>query len=119
MTSESGVRPSHFQEVAARFTGLELFFDLVFAFCVSQLTRVYRDDPTWPTAVTALLIFVPVWWAWIGVSFALDRFPADDIISRFLVIGTAAGTSVMGLASRSFLVTARFPSSSGTQRSGC
>ena len=90
-------RPSYFQDVAARFTGLELFFDLVFAFCVSQLTRVYRDDPTWPTAVTALLIFVPVWWAWTGVSFALDRFPADDIISRFLVIGTVAGTSVMGL----------------------
>jgi low temperature requirement protein LtrA len=41
---------------------------------------------------------VPVWWAWTGVSFALDRFPADDVISRFLVIGTVAGTSVMGLA---------------------
>jgi low temperature requirement protein LtrA len=98
MSRRPADRPSYFQDVAARFTGLELFFDLVFAFCVSQLTRVYRDDPTWPTAVTALLIFVPVWWAWTGVSFALDRFPADDIISRFLVIGTVAGTSVMGLA---------------------
>jgi low temperature requirement protein LtrA len=98
MSRRTAGAPAYFRDVAARFTGLELFFDLVFAFCVSQLTRFYRDHPTWPAAVTALLIFVPVWWAWTGVSFALDRFPADDVISRFLVIGTVAGTSVMGLA---------------------
>jgi low temperature requirement protein LtrA len=83
---------------AERFTGLELLFDLIFVFCVAQLTKVYREDPSWAIAGTAILVFVPVWWAWVGISFAADRFPADDAVARVLVIGAAGATGVMGLA---------------------
>jgi low temperature requirement protein LtrA len=54
MSARAAGRPSYFRDVTERFTGLELFFDLLFAFCVSQLTRVYRDQPTWGTAATAV-----------------------------------------------------------------
>lgn len=61
---------------------------------MSQLTRVYRDRPTWETAVAVLLIFVPVWWAWTGMSFALDRFPAVAAYLHFpLVVGIAAAAA--------------------------
>ena len=83
---------------AERFAGLELLFDLIFVFCVAQLTRIYREDPSWAIAGTAVLLFIPVWWAWVGISFAADRFPADDAIARVLVIGAAGATGVMGLA---------------------
>jgi low temperature requirement protein LtrA len=83
---------------AERFTGLELLFDLIFVFCVAQLTKTYREDPSWAVAGTAVLVFIPVWWAWVGISFAADRFPADDAIARVLVIGAAGATGVMGLA---------------------
>ena len=99
MGSKTIVAPTrHAQGRAERFTGLELLFDLIFVFCVAQLTRVYRDDPSWAIAGTAVLVFIPVWWAWVGISFAADRFPADDAIARVLVIGAAGATGVMGLA---------------------
>lgn len=98
MSARSTARPAWFQDVPDRFTGLELLFDLVFVFCVSQLTRAFRDEPTWATAGTALLVFVPVWWTWTGVTFATDRYPADDGVTRGLVITAAAATAAMGLA---------------------
>src|SRR6201996_4100636 len=91
-------RSRHSRGRAERFTGLELLFDLIFVFCVAQLTRIYREDPSWAIAGTAVLLFIPVWWAWVGISFAADRFPADDAIARVLVIGAAGATGVMGLA---------------------
>jgi low temperature requirement protein LtrA len=98
MSERSSASPAWFRDVSDRFTGLELLFDLIFVFGVSQLTREFRATPTWATAGTALLIFVPVWWAWIGVTFATDRYPADDGITRALVIVAAGATAVMGLA---------------------
>ena len=51
MGSKTIVAPTqHAQGRAERFTGLELLFDLIFVFCVAQLTRVYRDDPSWAIA---------------------------------------------------------------------
>ena len=91
-------RTRHSPGRAERFTGLELLFDLIFVFCVAQLTSIYREDPSWAIAGTAVLLFIPVWWAWVGISFAADRFPADDAIARVLVIGAAGATGVMGLA---------------------
>lgn len=98
MSGPAGSAPSWFREVTERFTGLELLFDLIFVFCVSQLTRTFREDPSWAAAGTALLVFVPVWWAWTGVTFATDRFPSDDAPTRLLVIGAAVATAVMALA---------------------
>ena len=91
-------RTRHSKGRAERFTGLELLFDLIFVFCVAQLTGIYREDPSWAIAGTGVLLFIPVWWAWVGISFAADRFPADDATARVLVIGAAGATGVMGLA---------------------
>ncbi|NYJ75598.1 low temperature requirement protein A [Allobranchiibius huperziae] len=81
-----------------RFTGLELLFDLIFVFCVAEIAKTYREDASGRTAITAVLLFVPVWWAWVGITFAADRFPADDTIAQGLVIAAAGATGVMGLA---------------------
>lgn len=83
---------------ADRPTGLELFFDLVFVFCVAQLARLLREDPTWATAGVVLLLFVPVWWTWVGVTFCTDRFPTDDVLERLLVLVAAGAVGAMGLA---------------------
>lgn len=46
----------------------------------------------------ALLLLVPVWWTWVGVTFCTDRFPTDDVLERALILTAAAAVGVMGLA---------------------
>lgn len=81
-----------------RNPGLELFFDLVFVLCVAQLADVLHEDPTWATLGKVLLLFVPVWWAWTGITFVLNRFPTDDAITNVALLLAAAASGAMALA---------------------
>ena len=47
-----------------RVTPLELFFDLVFVFALTQVTTVLSNNPTWSGLGHALLILGALWWAW-------------------------------------------------------
>ena len=47
-----------------RATALELFYDLVFVFAVTQVSHLLLDDLTWRGAGQALLVLLVVWWAW-------------------------------------------------------
>ncbi|WP_375484072.1 low temperature requirement protein A [uncultured Jatrophihabitans sp.] len=81
-----------------RNPGLELFFDLVFVLCVAQLADVLHEGPSWRTAARVVLLFVPVWWTWTGVTFALNRFPSDDNITTVLLLLAAGASGLMALA---------------------
>lgn len=77
-------------------TWLELFFDLVFVAAIAQLgVRLYHDT-TWDGLLKILLLFVPVWWAWVGSAFYATRFDSDDPLHRFLTLAQMA--AVAGLA---------------------
>lgn len=89
--------PSFFPDAKGRPRALELFFDLLFVFCVAQLAGLLRDDPVLLTAARMLLLFVPVWWTWVNVTFCADRFPTDDVVQRGLVLLAAAAAGAMGL----------------------
>lgn len=90
--------PRFFDQASERPGALELFFDLVFVFCVSTLTRYVHEEPTWSSAGAMLLLFVPVWWTWTNVMFCTNRFPTDDVVERVLVLLAAASSAVMGFA---------------------
>ena len=90
--------PVFFRQAGERPSGVELFFDLVFVFCIAQLARLLRQDPTWDTAGVVVALFVPVWWTWVGVTFCTDRFPTDDVLERALLISAAGAVGVMGVA---------------------
>jgi len=42
----------------------ELFFDLVFVFAVTQVSALLHADHTWAGMGRALVVFVPIYWAW-------------------------------------------------------
>jgi|SRR6266536_3514702 len=56
-----------------RVTPLELFFDLVFVFAVTQVTSFLSHSPTWGGLLRGLLLLGALWWAW-GVCLA-DEYP--------------------------------------------
>ena len=48
-----------------RATPLELFFDLVYVFAITQLSHLLLDHLTVEGALETLFLLLAVWWAWI------------------------------------------------------
>ena len=65
---------------------LELFFDLVFAGAVGQLTGALQDHPTLGTLARFGMLFVPVWWLWVQFAYYADRHESDNALHRTAVL---------------------------------
>ena len=77
-----------------RATWLELFYDLVFAAAVAELgISLYTNYTTLASFLGTVLLFFPVCWTWIGVTFYAARFETDDVIHRVLVLLQMGGAS--------------------------
>jgi low temperature requirement protein LtrA len=48
-----------------RVSAMELFFDLVFVFAVTQLSHYLLEHHTLLGVAQALVMFLAVWWAWV------------------------------------------------------
>jgi low temperature requirement protein LtrA len=55
-----------------KVTFVELFFDLVFVFCVTQVVKLLHGHLDARSALSALLVFWLVWWAWTQFTWALN-----------------------------------------------
>ena len=51
-----------------RVTWVELFFDLVFVVAVTQVPDLLHADHHWPGIARAVVVFIPVYWAWVGTT---------------------------------------------------
>jgi low temperature requirement protein LtrA len=72
------------EENSRRATWLELFFDLVFVVAISQLASNLHKDATIAGFIGFVILFIPVWWAWIGATLYANRFDVDDVGNRIL-----------------------------------
>src|SRR5688572_26684425 len=61
----------------ARVTTLELFFDLVFVFAVTQLSHSLLAHLTLVGALQAALLMLAVWWAWIYTTWSTNWLDPD------------------------------------------
>ncbi|HVF98807.1 MAG TPA: low temperature requirement protein A [Chloroflexia bacterium] len=93
-----------------RTTWLELFYDLVFVVVVAQLAHELAAHVSWEGLLAFVMLFIPVWWVWIGATFYNDRFDTDDVGQRvytFLQILAVAALALsvhdgLGEASQAF-----------------
>jgi low temperature requirement protein LtrA len=69
-----------------RASWLELFFDLIFVAAVAQVGVPLREDYTLHGLMRYALMFLLIWWAWLGHTMYSTRFDADDIVQRFLTL---------------------------------
>lgn len=67
-------------------TWLELFYDLVFVAAIAQLANNLNRDVSLAGFLHFVILFVPVWWSWIGATFYATRFDTDDLGYRLLTI---------------------------------
>lgn len=80
-------------------TPLELFFDLVFVFALTQVTALMADDLTWTGLLRGFAVLVVVWWAWVGYAWLTNTTRIDnDLTSRLVMLVAMAVMLVVGLA---------------------
>jgi low temperature requirement protein LtrA len=85
-------------DLPLRVSTLELFFDLVFVFAITQLTGILAHDESIADGFRVLLVFGVLWWMYGGyVWLSNARTPARPP-ERLLMLAGMAGFLVMGLA---------------------
>jgi low temperature requirement protein LtrA len=81
-----------------RVSTLELFFDLVFAFTLTQLTVLLADHLSLAGVAQVLLIFGVLWWMYGGYAWLTNTRTPDRAPERLLLLVGMAGFLVVGLA---------------------
>jgi low temperature requirement protein LtrA len=85
-------------ERSVRVTTLELFFDLVFVFTITQLTGVLVDGGDLAALVQVVVMFAAIWWMYDGYAWLTNAIAADRVRYRLLLIGGMGGFLVIALA---------------------
>jgi low temperature requirement protein LtrA len=81
-----------------RATTLELFYDLVFVFAITQVSHLLLDDLSWLGAGEALLALLVVWWAWNYTTWVTNELDPDSTAVRVLLIWLMLLTLVLAIA---------------------
>jgi low temperature requirement protein LtrA len=87
------------EEPPLRVSTLELFFDLVFVFTITQLTGLLaRDDVTGTGALRVVLIFGVLWWMYGGYAWLTNTRTPSRTPERLLLLLGMTGFLIIGLA---------------------
>jgi low temperature requirement protein LtrA len=70
---------------------VELFFDLVFVFCFTQIVGLLHYDLSWTGVGHSVLVFWMVWWGWTQFTWALN---AADATHPYVELATLVATAV-------------------------
>src|SRR5918998_41382 len=82
----------------ARVTPLELFFDLVYVFAITQLSHLLLDHLTIGNALETLFLLLAVWWAWVYTTWVANWFDPDRVPVRLMLVGVMLASLIMSVA---------------------
>ena len=82
-------------------TPIELFFDLIYSFAFSQLTKYLLSDLSWEGILRTLVMLIAMFMAWSYTSWAATMINADKSGTRLMIllvmfIGLFMNTSILG-----------------------
>jgi low temperature requirement protein LtrA len=81
-----------------RVSTIELFFDLVFVFTITQLTSLLTSEPNALGVARVALIFGNVWWMYGGYAWLTNAVPPQTPELRVLMLLGMVGFLVVALA---------------------
>ncbi len=86
------------EEHEQRVTPLELFFDLVFVYAITQVTRLMARDPTWQGVGRGLAVLAAIWWTWTGYAWLTNALEPEEGNVCAGMFGAMAAMLVVALA---------------------
>src|SRR5215217_1222769 len=81
-----------------RVAPLELFFDLVFVFALTQVTLLMSEDPHWDGLGHGMLLMIALWWAWGAYAWLTNYVAAEQDRERLLLLAVMGAFLVTALA---------------------
>jgi low temperature requirement protein LtrA len=81
-----------------RVSPLELFFDLVFVFAITQVTGFLSHDPSWTGLVEAVALLGVLWWAWSCYAWLENTAGSDEGAVRIVMLSAMAAMLIVSLA---------------------
>ena len=77
---------------------LELFYDLVFVFAVTQVSHLLLDHLTWEGVGQSVLILLVIWWAWNYTTWVTNELDLDAVPVRLMLIALMLASLLMAVA---------------------
>jgi len=81
-----------------RVTPLELFFDLVVVFAITQVTQLMSNDLSWRGLGRGMLVLAAIWWLWTGYAWLTNSLEPEEGVVRAGVFAAMAGMFLVALA---------------------
>jgi low temperature requirement protein LtrA len=81
-----------------RVSTLELFFDLVFVFTITQLTGLLVEGADGEALFQVVVMLLLIWWMYDGYAWLTNAIATDRLRFRLLLIGGMGGFFVIALA---------------------
>jgi low temperature requirement protein LtrA len=82
---------------ADRVTAVETFFDVVFVFTLTQLTRTLQEELSLASTGRILLVFGPVWYMYGGYAWLTNHVPPRRASQKLVLFGAMAGFFIAAL----------------------
>jgi low temperature requirement protein LtrA len=81
-----------------RATSLELFYDLVFVFAITQVSHLLLAHLTWEGAGQSALVLLVVWWAWNYTTWVTNELDPQSSVVRLLLIALMLASLLLAIA---------------------
>jgi low temperature requirement protein LtrA len=81
-----------------RATSLELFYDLVFVFAITQISHLLLEHLTWEGVGQSLVCLLAVWWSWNYTTWVTNELDPESIVVRLVLIGLMLASLLMAIA---------------------
>ena len=72
-----------------RVTYIELFFDLIFVFALTQLSRFLYENQSPIGALESAILVLALWWVWVYTTWVTNMLDPTKLPVRGVVIGLA------------------------------
>src|SRR4051794_9503929 len=89
---------THRAEGEERVTPLELFFDLVFVFAITQVTGLVTRHPTWGGVAEGLVVLALLWWSWTAYAWLTGTVDPEDGVIRLAIFAAMGAMLIASLA---------------------
>jgi low temperature requirement protein LtrA len=81
-----------------RATTLELFYDLVFVFAITQVSHLLLGHLDWTGVGQSALVLLVVWWAWNYTTWVTNELDPESIVVRLVLIAVMLASLLMAVA---------------------
>ena len=88
-------RDTHHEE---KVGSVELFFDLVFVFAVTQLSHAIIQHPGLTGFLQAGILFIAIWWVWVETAWVTNWLDVQNIEVRLLLFALMGVALIMTIS---------------------